>query len=577
MKPAPLLARRAARLLRGSLLATLLTPFLPVLAQRQPDAGAIQRDFERIVPPVPRAVPPAVITPGLPLTSPAGRPGDSAPVVEVTRFAIDGVSVFEVESLLRLLDGYVGRMLSLNELEQAGATITRYYHARGYIAALAIVPEQVVREGVVRLQVFEGRVSDVRVEPAGRTRLDPEQVAATVRAGLVNGLVRQTELEQALLRLNTLPGVKVAAVLSQGTEPGTTRLTISLEEGPLLAGSFTLHNQGSPSTGIVRSEAVLDLNDAAGRGDLFRLNLARTSSSDYLRWSHVLPVGRRGTRVGIAASATRYTLCCQFAALGASGAATSFTAHLSTPLVSSENTSLDLYAAADVNRLRSDTAAGNSQDRRTRVATLGLNLLTSSGQSGAVSMTGLAYLSAGSLDLSANAADQAQDAATARAEGHFTKWRVEANLVKPWRTGLEFSVSGSSQWSNRNLDSSQKFSLGGPGAVRAYPVGEASGDQGAMLSAEARWRPAAGWQLSLFTDAGLIRLQRQPWSLGTAVPNRYVLRGTGLGLNYANERVRAQLFIARRAGANPGASAAGLDTDGRSPGLRLWAQASFTF
>jgi hemolysin activation/secretion protein len=552
-------------------------PSLSVLAQRQPDAGAIQRDYEHIVPPAARAVPPAVVTPGQPLTPPAVRSGDSAPLVKLAQFAIDGVSVFEVETLSRLLDHYVGRTLSLGELEQAVGIITRYYRERGYIAALAILPEQVVNDGVVHLKVFEGKVSEVLVEPSGRTRLDPEQVAATVRAGLVNGLVHQTELEQALLRLNALPGVKVAAVLSQGTEPGTTRLIISLEEGALLAGAVTVHNQGSASTGRLRSEVVLDLNDAAGRGDLFRLNMARTSSSDYLRWSHVLPVDRRGTRVGIAASVTRYTLCCQFAALGASGNAASVTVHLGTPLVSTDNTSLDLYAAADANRLRSDTVAGNSQDRRTRMATLGVNLLASSAQPGVVALTGLAYLSTGTLDLSANAADQAQDAATARAEGHFSKWRVEASLVKPWRAGLEFSVSGSSQWSNRNLDSSQKFSLGGPGAVRAYPVGEASGDQGAMLSAEARWRPAKGWQLSLFTDAGLIRLQQQPWSLGSAAPNRYVLRGMGLGINYTDDHVRAQLLIARRTGANPGASAAGLDSDGRSPGLRLWAQVSRAF
>ena len=42
------------------------------------------------------------------------------------------------------------------------------------------------------------------------------------------------------------------------------------------------------------------------------------------------------------------------------------------------------------------------------------------------------------------------------------------------------------QLADKNLDTAEKFYLGGPGGVRAYPQGEATGDQGYRLSGELR-------------------------------------------------------------------------------------------
>ncbi|PZN73481.1 MAG: hypothetical protein DM484_22590 [Candidatus Methylumidiphilus alinenensis] len=42
------------------------------------------------------------------------------------------------------------------------------------------------------------------------------------------------------------------------------------------------------------------------------------------------------------------------------------------------------------------------------------------------------------------------------------------------------------KWPQKNLSSSEKFSLGGPYGVRAYGVGEAPSDEMLLLSAELR-------------------------------------------------------------------------------------------
>ena len=137
-----------------------------------------------------------------------------------------------------------------------------------------------------------------------------------------------------------------------------------------------------------------------------------------------------------------------------------------------------------------------------------------------------------------------------------------------------------------NLDSSEKFSLGGPNALRAYPVGEASGDEGQLLSAELRCTlpfaaQSGNLQLIGFYDAGhiLINKERYPGDLSTATGrNDYWLLGAGAGLNYAySGRFSVRGIWAHVIGDNPGRSIAGRNSDGLNDRDRFWLQCMFSF
>src|SRR6185503_13767388 len=105
-----------------------------------------------------------------------------------------------------------------------------------------------------------------------------------------------------------------------------------------------------------------------------------------------------------------------------------------------------------------------------------------------------------------------------------------------------FSLYGSinGQFASKNLDISEKMGLGGPYAVRAYPVGEAYGDEGYFVNLEARLRlpkfsQSMPGQVHLvgFVDAGRVKINRDPWP-GAGAPNHRSLGATGLGLTWAD-------------------------------------------
>lgn len=124
--------------------------------------------------------------------------------------------------------------------------------------------------------------------------------------------------------------------------------------------------------------------------------------------------------------------------------------------------------------------------------------------------------------------------------------------------------------------------LGGPAAVRAYAVGEATGDSGWLASMELR-REFRVWDVLAqglgFVDAGWIAQHQRPWKGALADPatNRYRLAGAGLGFNLAGERWSLRSAWSHAIGSNPGRSSNGLEADGRAERKRAWVQLNLAY
>lgn len=85
---------------------------------------------------------------------------------------------------------------------------------------------------------------------------------------------------------------------------------------------------------------------------------------------------------------------------------------------------------------------------------------------------------------------------------------------------------------------------------------------------------------SAFADAGQITQHKKLWAtaLPAGQPNSYTLSGIGIGLSYlSGQNWSISTQLARGLGKNPGRSATGLNSDGRSRNTQLWVNASVGF
>lgn len=561
-------------------LGILLAPAL-AFGQATPDAGRI---LESTRPPA-LIAPPAAGVKVLPDAAPlpaAAQAGDQR--VQVNGFTFAGVSAFPEAALRELLAPYAGRSLSFAELNQAAAAVTAYYRARGYFLASAYLPAQDLAQGQVRLQVLEGRASGVTIVPDASVRLAPALARRYFDAYVPRGVpVNEAQLERALLLTQDLPGIGARAELGPGAALGESAIDIALSEGPLFNGNVGIDNSSNRYTGRMRATGGVNVNDLAGSGSQLSLQLASTGADfNYARAGAVLPVGDAGTRVGLAYSGMRYRLGADFESLHARGTANVAQVLVMHPLLRSRYTSVQLRASVEDKRFVNRANSVQTSDKQVRVLPLAVSMSRQDQLYGGGLTSATLEVTPGRVDLSANAASQAADAAGPRSEGSFTRANYQLGRVQRVSGAATVMASVSGQLASKNLEAGEKMSLGGPDRVRAYPAGEASGDEGHVLALEARYE-LPSWQADVgaFFDYGRIKLNRElyPTALAAGGPgNSYDLKGVGVGINWRGPgNVSVRLQVASKIGSNPARNASGKDADGSSSRTRAWLQVAAYF
>jgi hemolysin activation/secretion protein len=345
---------------------------------------------------------------------------------------------------------------------------------------------------------------------------------------------------------------------------------VDLAPGPFIDGSVDADNAGNRYTGENRLGGTVNFNELLGQGDTLTLRgMVSNDGLGYGRGAYQWQMG--AARAGVSYAYMKYWLGEEFNELEAQGTANVTSAFGSYPLIRRRNKSLYVQAAYDFRRFRDEVRAASAVSRKDADVWL-LNVngdSTDSFGGGGHTRYSLTWTTG---DLRILTADlQTIDAATARTEGQYVKAGLVLTRLQALgaRTSAYFSFSG--QVASRNLDISEKMELGGPNAVRAYPEGEAYGDEGFVTTLEGRWalsgdamgRLPGTLSLVAFADYGEVTLSKDRWAPGD---NHRSLSAAGLGVNWAEENdFIVRLSYAFKLGSEEATSAP--DADGR-----FWAQ-----
>jgi hemolysin activation/secretion protein len=545
----------------------LSTIALSVQAQITPDAGALLREAQR-----PKEQLPALpAKPAAPTTAQA-----QADTVRVTvqRFRLSGNTLLSNTDLQAVLAPWLARPLRFAELQQASAAVAQAYRERGWFARVQIPPQD-VSTAEIAIDILEGKLGEVRIDDAGKPlRVGRELVSATMTERQKSGdPLNLDALERSNNILNDTPGVAVTTILAPGKGPGESDAVVKVQDKPLVASSAQLDNTGSRSSGEHKLSANLTLDNPSGTGDQVSINGNASEGNTYLKFAYSLPLGHDGMRVGANASAMVYRLVgADFEALKSKGDAQTIGVTASYPFQRSAQRNMTVAAALDYKTYYNEANGAATSKKTIPTALLALtgDWLDTLG-AGGMTLWGV-NLTAGSVDLSANATNQNSDATGARTAGGYTKLGYNlARLQRLWpNTTLWASFSGQS--AGKNLDSSEKMALGGPTAVRAYPVIEGSGDDGWLATLELRYNLAPEWQVLAFYDHGGIRRDHQGDYTGALTPASAELKGAGFGLNWNQPgRWSVRTSVAQRIDDNPLRTlSSGKDQDGSFTKVRFW-------
>lgn len=547
---------------------------LPMTAQAQTpvDAGSLRQQIEKGQQPLPRKAIPAKPIEPAPLEAPAGL------TVTIKTFRFVGNTLMSAEQLAPAVAPYLNRPLGLPELHKAAAAVAAAYRQAGWVVR-AYLPQQEIQDGIISIQIVEAVFGGVVLDGGEPRRLSLSTALDMIESAQAKGENLNADgIDRALLLIDDLPGVTAAGKLRPGRNAGETELALKLGDEPLLRVEAGVNNTGSRSTGSEQILANLDINSPLALGDQMKANLVHTRGSDYLRLGATAPLGSDGWRVGINASTLSYRLVApEFISLNGKGTSDTVGLEAAFPLIRSRLK--NLYFNANADRKTFDNQANGAVTTRYKssVVTLGLagNLFDNFGGGGANSVS-LSFID-GNLNLDGSP-NQAADAATTRAAGHYNKLRYTATRQQVITKQLSLFAALSGQLAGKNLDSSEKFYLGGADGVRAYPSSEGGGSDGQMLNLELRWKLFKSILLTGFYDYGHVTVNRDNNFVGASTLNAYSLKGAGLALGWQwDSGLTANLTWARRQGQNPNPTATGLDQDGSLERDRLWARVMMPF
>ena len=392
---------------------------------------------------------------------------------QVHAFKFVGNTAFPAQRLKRVVERFVDLELNLYDLNVAADAITEFYHDRGYNLARAVVPAQKVEDGVVTIGVIEGRVGNVLF--SGQKRYSEKLLRAHTTALVKSELVSADNLERSLLLLNDMPGLKARATLAPGSEFGVSDVLVKLEEN-LFNFNLNIDNAGRKETGRVRADLGLDINNPFGIGDQLNVRGLATDKRlmKYQKLGYSLPLNRDGLRLSASVSEVRYDVAGVFAALGLDGLSRNTEIGLLYPKVRSrgnnENWTLGYRHTLLEQRAFKTVISKNTL----RISSAGYQFNSISED---------ASVNNGSVQVattfSRNSSGLKQDAELFRLE-------LDGNTLQPIDRNWETYLRGNLVFSNDRLPDSEKFSIGGPGSVRAYRASEARGDSGAQGTVEIR-------------------------------------------------------------------------------------------
>lgn len=541
----------------------LAVPASIAFAQTAPDAG---QTLQQNLPPTLQA--PRSAT-GVAIQPPAATtvlPGGQQIILQGVR--LEGNTRFASAELIALIGEVKGQAFDLAGLRGLAERISQHYQVSGFPFARALVPTQNFADGVLMIQVVEGRFGQVAAQ--GEFAEAAQGFLGQIKPGEV---IASAELERATLILDDQPGIRSAPLIRPGQELGTGDLVVTVSREPMMKGDVGFDNHGNRYSGEHRLRANIQADSPFMLGDQITL---RTLYSEENMWlgnlGYSLPLGASGLRGQIGYAHTYYELGLDFANSRSHGTAKVTSLGLTYPLIRSQKRNLTLGANFQHKQLNDRQDSTNtSNDKESDSLALSLQFDDRDGLGGGGISFGTLTYTPGRLKLDA-ILENTDITSNTGTRGRFDRWNLD--LARMQATGVQnLTLFGrtSVQWAGKNLDSSEGFSLGGANGVRAYPSGEGNGDEGWFVQLEARYQIGV-FAPYAFHDTGRIRINADAGRITPAVTNNIrSLGGYGFGTRYTRGEWTMDASLAWRShGGKPQS-----DTADRAP--RAWVTVGMRF
>jgi len=239
----------------------------------------------QVLVPAPTPLPKELPEPEPPLPSilpPAPVPERRGPIptvkVYVHEIRVLGSTVFTAQELAQVTDPYRDREITSEDIESLRLAMTLLYVNRGYSTSGTLVPDQAIVDGLLTIQVIEGKLSRIDVEGnywfrpiyfTSRLQLD---AGPPVNVHALQERLRFFQTDQRIERIN--------AELRPGETRGESALHIRVAERRPIKAWLEYNNFTSPTVGSNQVMGTIADQNLLGFGDALRVQYGQSFGTD---------------------------------------------------------------------------------------------------------------------------------------------------------------------------------------------------------------------------------------------------------------------------------------------------------
>lgn len=469
-----------------------------------------------------------------------------------------------------IIDPYINQQVGINQLRKLAAEIKMYCRQKGWLAAVAYLPEQDSTDGTIIIRIMSPNFGKITFENESHLADDIlNKVASNISQ---DDIVENDKIENVLYLLNEIGGIRARGALIPDSLTKRIDLHINVVDDQRRRGISYRENYGSKSSGRYRWGLIYDIYNIDNRGS--RLELSGLLSSKKTFFGQITDNNLDNYLIDYSWITDRKTT----SRLGISFGRTTYHQHGLGSAVIAEagghSTDLRIYGTTPVWKTIHDGFTWNYGYKFRRVTnsvnydfssygiwaelfpelfpTYNNNVshvhtfsIGFSGYKRSLSNDLFNY----SFTLFAGNNSPRTDTARELAElngsnGRFFRSQLVLDYRKLFNKYFEFHTNINIQNASRGLNSSEQLQLGGANGVRGYADGDGAGDEGYLSKTELIWHTKVpGLSFNTFFDIGGVGYKQDH--------DIHTIRSWGIGVNYTKpNEYFVRLDYARKIGNN---------------------------
>ena len=177
-----------------------------------------------------------------------------APKLTVTTYHIEGNTVLPPRDFC-VLSNYTGTNVTFPALREGLGKLQLRYRELGFPTITVSLPQQKLTNGVVRVKVTEGKLSDIVV--SGNRHVSANNVRRALPSLTTNILLNTKWFQPELDQANANRDRQIYPVIGPGLEPGTTTLELKVKDQLPLHGRVEVNDKSSPGTPLLRLDTAV--------------------------------------------------------------------------------------------------------------------------------------------------------------------------------------------------------------------------------------------------------------------------------------------------------------------------------